>query len=368
MSYEFLQEYWWLLISVLGALLVFMLFVQGGQSLLLQRDISDRDRELMIGSIAHRWELTFTVLVTFGGAFFASFPLFYSTSFGGAYWIWMLILLTFVIQAVSYKYRGAEGNRLGRETYDRFLIANGIIAPVLLGGAVSTFFYGSEFTVQMAKLTNDPEVSGNVISTWGEYHGLELLANWRVVCFGLMVLFLSRIQALMWFINQIDDKDVQKWSRRQVVLNSVVFLVLFAVSMYALFTATGLKTVDTHQFQIIRYRYLLNLIQLPAAMAAFVAGTIMVLAGIARTVLKPEFRRGIWLTGPGTVLVVLALFWIAGYNSTPFYPSCTDIASSLTIYNSSSSRFTLETMSYVSLAIPFVFAYIAWVWYKLSER
>lgn len=368
MSYEFLQEYWWMLISVLGSLLVFLLFVQGGQSLLLQKDMGERMRELLVGSLAHRWELTFTVLVTFGGAFFASFPLFYSTSFGGAYWVWMLILFTFVVQAVSYKYRDAEGNRLGRETYDRFLIANGIVAPVLLGGAVSTFFYGSDFTVQMAKLTDNPVATGNVISTWGEYHGLEVLTDWRVVCFGLMVLFLARIQALMWFINQIDDEEVQKWCRRQIVVNTAVFLVLFLISVYALLTATGLKTVDVHQFQIIRYRYLLNLIQLPAAMAAFVAGTTLVVAGIAWTVVKPAFRRGIWLTGTGTVLVVLALFWIAGYNATPYYPSCTDIASSLTIYNSSSSMFTLETMSYVSLAIPFVFAYIAWVWYKLSEK
>ena len=367
MAYSFLQEYWWFLISVLGALLVFLMFVQGGQSLLLQKDISERNRELMLGSIAHRWELTFTTLVTFGGAFFASFPLFYSTSFGGAYWVWMLILFTFIVQAVSYKYRSAEGNRLGRETYDKFLIANGIIAPLLLGGAVSTFFYGSDFTVQMDNLTRDPVTTGNVISTWGQYHGLEVLLNWRVVCFGLMVLFLTRIQALMWFVNRIDDDEIQKWSRKQTVINTAVFLVLFLVSVYALLTATGLKTADVHQFQIIRYRYLLNLIQMPAALVAFLAGTLLVLGGIIWTVLKTEFRNGIWLTGTGTVLVVLALFWIAGYNSTPYYPSYTDINSSLTIYNSSSSQFTLETMSYVSLAIPFVFAYIAWVWYKLVK-
>ena len=367
MTYELLQEYWWFLISVLGALLVFLMFVQGGQSLLLQRDISNRTRELLLGSIAHRWELTFTTLVTFGGAFFASFPLFYSTSFGGAYWIWMIILFTFIVQAVSYKYRNADGNRMGRETYDRFLIANGIIAPVLLGGAVSTFYYGSDFTVQMNNLTKDPMTTGNVISTWGQYHGLKLLLNWRVVCFGLMVFFMTRVQALMWFINRIDDDGIQKWCRRQTVINGAVFLVLFLVCMYALLTATGLKTVDVHQFQIIRFRYLLNLIQIPAAMVALLVGTLLVLGGLVRTVLSTKFRNGIWLTGTGSVLVVLALFWIAGYNCTPYYPSCTDINSSLTIYNSSSSQFTLETMSYVSLAIPFVFAYIAWVWYKLVK-
>lgn len=367
MTYEFLQEYWWFLISVLGALLVFLMFVQGGQSLLLQKNINDRTREMLLNSIAHRWELTFTTLVTFGGAFFASFPLFYSTSFGGAYWVWMLILFTFIVQAVSYKYRNADGNRLGRETYDKFLIANGIIAPVLLGGAVCTFFYGSDFTIQMDNLTKDPMTTGNVISTWGQYHGLEVLLNWRIVCFGVMVLFLTRIQALMWFINQIDDNDIQEWSRRQIIINTAVFLVLFLVSIYALLTATGLKTVDIHQFQIIRYRYLLNMVQIPAALVAFLVGTLLVLGGIVCTILNTRFRNGIWLTGTGTVLVVLALFWIAGYNDTPYYPSCTDINSSLTIYNSSSSRFTLETMSYVSLAIPFVFAYIAWVWYKLVK-
>ena len=231
MDYQFFQEYWWLLISVLGALLVFMLFVQGGQSMILQ--MKENQREDMIYSIAHRWELTFTVLVTFGGAFFASFPLFYSTSFGGAYWIWMLILFGFVVQAVSFKYRLAEGNILGRKTYDIFLFLNGILAPVLLGGAVSTFFFGSDFTVEKTNLT---DASAPVISQWGDWHGLEALLDWRVVIFGIMVLFLTRVLANLWFLNQVKDKQTDEWNRKQLMINAPVFVILFLAIVATLLT------------------------------------------------------------------------------------------------------------------------------------
>lgn len=362
MTYQFLQEYWWLLISVLGALLVFLLFVQGGQSMIPQ--MKENQREDMLYTIAHRWELTFTVLVTFGGAFFASFPLFYSTSFGGAYWVWMLILFGFILQAVSYKYRNAEGNVLGKKTYDIFLLINGILAPVLLGGAVSTFFFGSDFTVEK---TNLMDASSPVISQWGSLHGLEVLADWRVVAFGVMVLFLTRVQANLWFINQVDKEETKAWNRSQLLINAPIFVVLFLAVVTVLLTASGYETTGLHQFQVVEYKYLNNFLALPVALVSFLAGTLLVLFAIFLALVKKS-RHGIWFSGIGTVLVVLALFWVAGYNNTPYYPSYADVESSLTIYNSSSSEFTLQTMSVVSLAIPFVLAYIAWVWYKLTAK
>jgi len=361
MDYTFLQEYWWLLISVLGALLVFLLFVQGGQSMILE--MRDKQREDMVFSIAQRWELTFTVLVTFGGAFFASFPLFYSTSFGGAYWVWMLILFGFILQAVSYKYRSSEGNVLGRKTYDIFLFINGILAPTLLGGAVSTFFFGSDFTVEK---TNLMDGAAPVISKWGDLHGLEVLGDWRVVAFGIMVLFLTRVQANLWFINQVKDEASRDWNRKKLLVNAPVFVVLFLVVVAVLLTSSGYETTGLHEFKQVDYKYLNNFLAMPAALVCFLAGTLLVLYAIFAALVK-KCGCGIWFSGLGTVLVVLALFWVAGYNHTPYYPSYADVASSLTIYNSSSSEFTLQTMSIVSLAIPFVLAYIAWVWYKLTK-
>lgn len=361
MNYQLLQEYWWLLISVLGSLLVFMLFVQGGQSMIPQ--MKEEQREDMIYTIAHRWELTFTVLVTFGGAFFASFPLFYSTSFGGAYWIWMLILFGFVVQAVSFKYRLSDGNILGRKLYDIFLFINGILAPLLLGGAVSTFFFGSDFTVEKTNLT---DAAAPVISQWGDWHGLEVLLDWRVVMFGLMVLFLTRVQANLWFLNQVKDENTAEWNRKQLCVNAPVFVVLFLATAAVLLTTGGYETTGLHEFQWVDNKYLNNFIAMPAALISFLLGTLMVLYAVFATLFRKS-RKGIWFSGLGTVLVVLSLFWVAGYNDTPYYPSYADMESSLTIYNSSSSEFTLKTMSVVSLAIPFVLAYIAWVWYKLTK-
>lgn len=361
MNYQLLQEYWWLLISVLGSLLVFMLFVQGGQSMIPQ--MKEEQREDMIYTIAHRWELTFTVLVTFGGAFFASFPLFYSTSFGGAYWIWMLILFGFVVQAVSFKYRLSDGNILGRKLYDIFLFINGILAPLLLGGAVSTFFFGSDFTVEKTNLT---DAAAPVISQWGDWHGLEVLLDWRVVMFGLMVLFLTRVQANLWFLNQVKDGNTAEWNRKQLCVNAPVFVVLFLATTAVLLTTGGYETTGLHEFQWVDHKYLNNFIAMPAALISFLLGTLMVLYAVFAALFRKS-RKGIWFSGFGTVLVVLSLFWVAGYNDTPYYPSYADMESSLTIYNSSSSEFTLKTMSVVSLAIPFVLAYIAWVWYKLTK-
>lgn len=362
MDYTFFQEYWWLLISILGAFLVFMLFVQGGQSMLLQK-MPDEQREKMIYTIAHRWELTFTVLVVFGGAFFASFPLFYSTSFGGAYWLWMLILFGFVVQAVSYKYRKAEGNILGRRTYDVFLFLNGILAPILLGGAIGTFFFGSDFTISKTNLTDS---ASPIISQWGPLHGLEALADWRVVAFGIMVLFLVRVLANLWFINQIDDEQIISWNRKRLRFNAVIFLILFLIVTVVLLTSSGYEVIGEHEFLVVEYKYFHNLFGSFTCIIFFLIGTACVLYAI-RLALYRKTRYGIWFGGIGTVMVVLVLFWLAGFFNTAYYPSTTDISSSLTIYNSSSSEFTLRTMSYVSIAIPFVLAYIVWVWYKLTK-
>lgn len=362
MDYTFFQEYWWLLISILGAFLVFMLFVQGGQSMLLQK-MPDEQREKMIYTIAHRWELTFTVLVVFGGAFFASFPLFYSTSFGGAYWLWMLILFGFVVQAVSYKYRKAEGNILGRRTYDVFLFLNGILAPVLLGGAIGTFFFGSDFTISKTNLTDS---ASPIISQWGPLHGLEALADWRVVAFGIMVLFLVRVLANLWFINQIDDEQIISWNRKRLRFNAVIFLILFLIVTVVLLTSSGYEVIGEHEFLVVEYKYFHNLFGSFTCIIFFLIGTACLLYAI-RLALYRKTRYGIWFGGIGTVMVVLVLFWLAGFFNTAYYPSTTDMSSSLTIYNSSSSEFTLRTMSYVSIAIPFVLAYIVWVWYKLTK-
>ena len=361
MDYTFLQEYWWLLISILGAVLVFLLFVQGAQSMFLQ-PMSESQREKMVEGVAHRWELTFTTLVVFGGAFFASFPLFYSTSFGGAYWVWMLILFGFVVQAVSYKYRNAEGNLLGRKTYDVFLFLNGVLGPVLLGGAVSTFFFGSDFTISKSLIAQD----GGIISQWGPLHGLEVLADWRVVAFGVMVLFLTRVLANLWYINQIDDEDIRSWNRRQLLINAPVFVVLFLAVCAVLLMADGYETVGTHEFELVENKYFHNLFGNIWPLAFFLVGTVLVLYGIIITLIK-KCTKGIWSAGLGTVLVVMSLFWIAGYFNTPYYPSYADVASSLTIYKSSSSEFTLQTMSIVSLFLPVVIAYIVWVWRKFTK-
>ena len=339
-----------------------MLFVQGGQSMLLQK-MPDEQREKMIYTIAHRWELTFTVLVVFGGAFFASFPLFYSTSFGGAYWLWMLILFGFVVQAVSYKYRKAEGNILGRRTYDVFLFLNGILAPVLLGGAVGTFFFGSDFTISKTNLTDS---ASPIISQWGPLHGLEALADWRVVAFGIMVLFLVRVLANLWFINQIDDEQIISWNRKRLRFNAVIFLILFLIVTVVLLTSSGYEVIGEHEFLVVEYKYFHNLFGSFTCIIFFLIGTACLLYAI-RLALYRKTRYGIWFGGIGTVMVVLVLFWLAGFFNTAYYPSTTDISSSLTIYNSSSSEFTLRTMSYVSIAIPFVLAYIVWVWYKLTK-
>lgn len=373
MELESLQIYWWLLISVLGAILVFLLFVQGGQTFLLGVSDSSEASRRMISTFGHKWELSFTTLVVFGGAFFASFPLFYSTSFGGAYWLWMLILISFVLQAVSYEFRAKKGNVFGTRTYDAFLFFNGCVGCILLGVAVSMFFFGAEFSVNKGNIL---DVSAPVISTWAPTHGFEAIFYWKNLILGFAVLFLARTQAALYLMNNNPQDDAFfQANRRRVLVNAVAFLIFFLFFVGLLLTTDSLQTsydgsIDGRPsaFELREFKYFFNLIELPAALAAFLLGVVMVLYAIIRSAFTRHWTCGIWWSGIGTVLVVLALFWIAGYNNTPYYPSLTDPASSLTIFNSSSSLFTLTCMSWVSLIIPFVLAYIAYAWRAMDRK
>ena len=360
---EYLQAYWWLLISVFGGLLVFLLFVQGGQSMLLCRANNKAERTMMVNALGRKWELTFTTLVVFGGAFFASFPLFYSTSFGGAYWLWMLILFSFILQAVSYEFRTKPGNLFGTQTYDVFLFINGLVGCVLLGVAVGGFFFGNDFTVSKGNLL---DASAPVISTWAPTHGLEAIANWRNLLLGFTVFFLARTLASLYFINCIegDDKFMLR-QRRSVLLNGAIFVVLFLTFAAVLLTSAGVESTPEGMVEV-PFKYFSNFVDLWWVGAIFLVGVVMVLGGVIGSVMLPGYRRGIWPAGIGAFLVVVSLFCVAGYNSTAYYPSVQDINSSLTIANSSSSEFTLTAMSIASLLAPFVLAYIAYVWRKMN--
>ena len=362
---EMLQAYWWLIIAVLGAALVFLLFVQGGQSMLCNK-MSEENRQLMVNSLGRKWELTFTTLVVFGGAFFASFPLFYSTSFGGAYWLWMLILLSFVLQAVSYEFRRKKGNLYGTITYDSVLMFNGLVGCVLLGVAVGMMFFGAEFTVTK---TNILEPGAPVISQWAPSRGLEAIICWKNLLLGFAVFFLARTQAALYFINNIDSsKDFGDTLRKKVLINGAIFAVLFVAFTIVLLLSDGVKEIAPGKFEEVDYIYLNNLLAMWPAAIAFVAGVVLVLYGIIRSAFCSGFNKGIWFTGVGTVVVVVVLFLLAGYNDTAYYRSLLDTGSSLTISNSSSSLFTLKTMSYVSILVPFVLAYIWYVWRKMNNK
>ena len=364
-SYQFLQEYWWFLVSLLGALLVFLMFVQGGQSLLFTIGKTERQQKLLISSIGRKWEFTFTTLVTFGGAFFASFPLFYSTSFGGAYWVWTLILLCFVLQAVSYEFQAKKGNLLGKKTYRIFLIINGVLGPLLVGTAVGTFFTGAEFVIDKTQLT---EVSMPVISRWATpWHGLEAVTVVWNLCLGAAVFFLARVLAVLYFVNNIEDDEVDKHCRKRLSIEVGGFLVFFLLFVGRLMTMEGYAVQpETEEIFMQPYKYLNNLLEMPVVLVLFLAGVVLVLYGIINTILSKYHVKGIWFAGAGTVLTVLALLLCAGWNHTAYYPSTVDLQSSLTIQNSSSSHFTLQTMMYVSFLIPFVLAYIFYAWRALD--
>ncbi|MEG1684737.1 MAG: cytochrome d ubiquinol oxidase subunit II [Bacteroides sp.] len=366
-TYLLLQDYWWLLVSLLGALLVFLLFVQGGNSLLFCIGKTEEHRALMVNSTGRKWEFTFTTLVTFGGAFFASFPLFYSTSFGGAYWLWMIILFSFVLQAVSYEFQSKAGNLLGKKTYQTFLVINGTVGPLLLGGAVATFFTGSGFFVNKGNMANELMP---VISSWGSsWHGLEALLNpWNVVL-GLAVFFLARILGILYFLNNIKNTSLNNKCRRALWANTILFLVFFLAFVIRTLLADGFAVnPQTKEIFMQPYKYFINFIEMPAVLVTFLIGVVLVLFGIIRTLFKKSFTTGIWYAGVGTVLTVLGLLLCAGYNNTAYYPSTADLQSSLTLSNSCSSLFTLKVMSYVSILIPFVLAYIFFTWRAIDRK
>lgn len=366
-TYEFLQAYWWFIVSLLGGILVFLLFVQGGNSLLFKLGRNEAERQLLVNSTGRKWEFTFTTLVTFGGGFFASFPLFYSTSFGGAYWLWMLILLSFVLQAVSYEFQGKLGNLLGRKTYQVFLVLNGFFGPLLLGAAVATFFNGSNFTVSKDAIS---AFSMPVISQWGNAaHGLDaFLEPWNIVL-GFAVLFLARLLGNLYFINNINDEPLQGRFRHQLVVDAVPFLLFFLAFVIRTFAKDGFAvSPETGQVYMEPHKYWHNFIQMPVVAGLFLIGVAGVLYGLGKSVFCPEYRKGIRFAGTGTVLTVLALLLCAGYNNTAYYPSNLDLQSSLTLANSCSSFFTLKVMSVVSILVPFVFAYIFYAWRAIDKK
>ncbi len=352
---------------MLGAILVFLLFVQGGNSLIFCLGKTEEQRKMIINSTGRKWEFTFTTLVTFGGAFFASFPLFYSTSFGGAYWLWMIILFTFVLQAVSYEFQSKAGNLLGKTAYRIFLVINGVVGPLLLGGAVATFFTGSAFYVDKGNIA---DMAMPVISSWANAgHGLDALLNpWNVVL-GLAVFFLARVLGVLYFINNINDADLVQRCRRALWGNTGLFLVFFLAFVIRTLVAEGYAVnPETGEVFMEPYKYLTNFIELPIVLVVFLTGVLAVLWGIVRTVWKPAFDKGIWFAGAGTVLTVLSLLLVAGYNNTAYYPSTVDLQSSLTLANSCSSQFTLRVMAYVSVLVPFVLAYIFYAWRSIDKK
>lgn len=367
-TYILLQHYWWFIVSLLGALLVFLLFVQGGQTLIYSVGKTEDERTVVINTLGRKWEFTFTTLVTFGGAFFASFPLFYSTSFGGAYWVWMAILFCFVIQAVSYEFRSKANNLLGSRTYETFLFINGLVGTLLLGTAVATFFTGSEFSINKMNLTN---LGGNmVISRWETpFHGLEAALNPVNLALGLAVFFLARILGSLYFMNSVDDDNIFARSRKQLLYNGVPFLIFFLFFVVVILLRDGFA-VDPATGKVFMepYKYFMNFVQMPVLLAVFLIGVVGVLWGLAASFLCKHYTKGIWFAGSGTVLTVLALLLNAGYNNTAYYPSTFDMQSSLTIFNSSSSKFTLTAMAFVSIIIPFVLAYIIHAWYSINKK
>ena len=358
LSYLVLQQYWWVIISLLGSLLVFLMFVQGGQTLIYTIGKDETERSLIVNSLGRKWEFTFTTLVTFGGAFFASFPKFYSTSFGGAYWVWMLILFCFVIQAIAYEFRSKPNNFFGHRTFEVFLFINGALGTILIGAAVCTFFTGSQFSI-----------SNLNSSRWeSPYHGLEAAINIHNLTLGLAVFFLARVLGLLYFINNINNENIQQRARKQLWINSIPFLVFFLIFLVMLLLRSGFAYDSiTKEVFMEKFKYFKNFIEMPLVLVIFLLGVVLVLIGIYKAVIKKSIN-GIWFSGTGTVFAVFCIFLIAGFNKTSFYPSTFNLQHSLTIENSSSSQYTLKAMSYVSLFVPFVFAYIFYAWRAINKK
>ena len=368
MTYNFLQHYWCFIVALLGALLVFLLFVQGANSLACSLGRTDEGRRLVYNSTGRKWEFTFTTLVTFGGAFFASYPLFYSTSFGGAYWLWMLILFTFVLQAVSYEFQNKMGNLLGPRTFQFFLTLNGILGPLLLGGAVATFFEGSNFIVEKNNLV-DVTALTPVISRWANAsHGLDALLNPWVLVFGFAVVFLARVLGILYVNNNVNDEEIRQRVPGRLLANAVPFVVLFVAYLVHLLLKDGFAYDDAGIITMEPYKYLTNLLSMWYLLVVLLVGVVLVLLGIGKTIADKSYIGGIWPAGIGTVLTVLALLLCSAWNHTAYYPSTADLQSSLTMVNSCSSEFTLRTMFYVSLLVPFVLAYIVYAWRAIDSK
>ncbi|MDD6818282.1 MAG: cytochrome d ubiquinol oxidase subunit II [Prevotella sp.] len=366
MDYSFLQTYWWFLVSLLGALLVLMLFVQGGQALLFALGKNDIERKMIVNATGRKWELTFTTLVTFGGAFFASFPLFYSTSFGGAYWLWMAILLTFVIQAVSYEFQNKMGNLLGAHTFQRFLVINGVFGPFLLGAAVATFFNGSNFIVDKGNLVLGVNP---VISSWANAsHGLDALLDPWTLVLAVAVLNLAMVLGALYIMNRVNDDNIRSRAAHKVMVCGITFLILFVPFLIHVLLKDGVEANAAGVMTVVPYKYLNNFLDMWYLAVLLLVGVVLVLYGMIRTVADSRFTKGIWSVGAGTVLVVLALLLSCGLNGTAYYPSNADLQSSLTIANSCSSHFTLQTMAVVSIFIPFVLAYIVYAWISIEKK
>ena len=367
MTYSFLQNYWWFLVSLLGALLVFLMFVQGANAMLFSLGRNDAERRLLVNSTGRKWELTFTTLVTFGGAFFASFPLFYSTSFGGAYWLWMIILFTFVLQAVSYEFQNKMGNFLGPKTFQAMLVINGLVAPLLLGGAVATFFNGSNFIVDKMNLT---VFSQPVISHWANAScGLDaLLDPWNLVL-GLAVMFLAQVLGILYVMNNVNDENIRSRGSLRLVGCAAPFVLLLVAFLIRTLLKDGFAyNPETGEIFMEPNKYWHNFVDMWYLLVMLLVGVVLTLYGIVRTIVSKTYIQGIWPSGIGVVLVVLSLLLCVGWNNTAYYPSTADLQSSLTIANSCSSEFTLRTMAIVSLLIPFVLAYIVYAWRAIDRR
>lgn len=357
-SHLFLQHYWWVIVSLLAGLLVFLMFVQGGQSVIFSLPRTGTQKTMIINAMGRKWEFTFTTLVTFGGAFFASFPLFYATSFGGAYWVWIAILFSFIIQAIAYEYRSKPSNFLGQKVFDIFLFLNGSLGPFLIGVAVATFFTGSRFSLNQM----------NQVQWANSWHGLEALLNGKNLALGLAVMFLARTNGLLYILNSIDDTDLVNRAAGRIAVSSSAFLVFFLLFLISVLLSPGYAAdILTGEVALEKFKYLHNLLQMPVVLILFLTGVVMVVYGFAVTLFRGS-QKGIWFTGPGTVLTVFSLFLVAGFNGTAFYPSSYDLKSSLTIWNASSSQFTLKTMMYVSFIIPFVIAYIWHAWKSINVK
>ena len=368
MSYTFLQHYWWFIVSLLGAILVFLLFVQGANSVARSLGYTEEGRRIVYNSTGRKWEFTFTTLVTFGGAFFASFPLFYSTSFGGAYWLWMIILFTFVLQAVSYEFQNKIGNILGPKTFQFFLTLNGIVGPLLLGGAVATFFEGSNFIIAKDNMVDAAAITP-IISRWANAsHGLDALLNPWVLVFGFAVVFLARVLGILYIINNVDDENIRSRASVRLIGAAVPFVVLFVAYLVHLLVKEGYAINASGLVYMEPYKYLHNMIEMWGLLVLLLSGVIMVLFGIIYTIISKRFIAGIWQAGLGTIFTVLALLLLAGWNNTAYYPSTADLQSSLTLANSCSSEFTLRTMFWVSLLVPFVLAYIFYAWRAIDKK